>query len=129
MAADMRTRPGVARHGTDVAAGGTVPTRRGRAVVTNSKTLTIQKVIIITLQDLSCGLKKNPKLATLPPIESNRFHSKAVFIFRHTVVQKANNLSRGCWSKIPQVSIRNLPSDGKIPKISKKCRGKLRFLI
>ena len=53
----MRTRPGVARHGTDVAAGGTVPTRRGRAVVTNSKTLTIQKVIIITLQDLSCGLK------------------------------------------------------------------------
>ena len=83
MAADMRTRPGVARHGTDVAAGGTVPTRRGRAVVTNSKTLTIQKVIIITLQDLSCGLKKNPKLATLPPIESNRFHSKAVFIFRH----------------------------------------------
>ena len=47
----------------------------------------------------------------------------------NTVVQKPNNLSRGCWSKIQQVSNRNLPSDGKIPKISQKCRGKLRFLI
>ena len=46
-----------------------------------------------------------------------------------TVVQNKESLSKRWPSKIRPFPIRNICADAKIPKISQKCREKLRFLI
>ena len=45
-----------------------------------------------------------------------------------TVFRNRNNLIEGCQSRILPFSIRNQLGDTQIPKISQKCREKLRFL-